>query len=162
MNKNTTILIIVLLLILIYSSYKKTQKSKNPEALNPNKLIPGPIVHENLSNEQIEKIKIIQTTFLDVVPISLEETIINFKRDRNPDNEIGIWLNMAYAYEKFISKDPQITLEKKSEVFKLILSRSMMDENKVRTQSECKFLSENEINEIFKYYTLESKPLIIE
>ncbi|SNR58116.1 hypothetical protein [Flavobacterium sp. ov086] len=162
MNTQTTILLIGLLLILIsiFSSYRKTQKNKNLQTLNPNELIPGPIVHEQLTNEQIEKIKKIQSTFSDVYPISLEDSITNFKRDRNPDNEIRIWFNMMQAYEKFLSKNLEITLEKKSEVFKLILSRSMMDENKVRSQTECKILTENEMNEIFEYYTFESKPII--
>lgn len=162
MNTQTTILLIGLLLILIsiFSSYRKTQKNKNLQTLNPNELIPGPIVHEQLTNEQIEKIKKIQSTFSDVYPISLEDSITNFKRDRNPDNEIRIWFNMMQAYEKFLSKNLEITLEKKSEVFKLILLRSMMDENKVRSQTECKILTENEMNEIFEYYTFESKPII--
>lgn len=162
MNTQTTILLIGLLLILIsiFSSYRKTQKNKNLQTLNPNELIPGPIVHDQLTNEQIEKIKKIQSTFSDVYPISLEDSITNFKRDRNPDNEIRIWFNMMQAYEKFLSKNLEITLEKKSEVFKLILSRSMMDENKVRSQTECKILTENEMNEIFEYYTFESKPII--
>ncbi|WP_337966662.1 hypothetical protein [uncultured Flavobacterium sp.] len=164
MNTQTIILLSGLLLILIsiFSSYRKTQKSKNLQTLNPNELIPGPIVHDKLTDDQIEKIKKIQSTFSDVYPISLEDTITNFKRDRNPDNEIRVWFNMMQAYEKFILKDSEITLEKKSEVFKLILLRSMMDESQVRSQTECKILTEIEINEIFEYYTFESKPLIIE
>ncbi len=164
MNTQTIILLSGLLLILIsiFSSYRKTQKGKNIQTFNPNELTPEPIVHDKLTDDQIEKIKKIQSTFSDVYPISLEDTITNFKRDRNPDNEIRVWFNMMQAYEKFISKGSEITLEKKSEVFKLILLRSMMDESQVRSQTECKILTEIEINEIFEYYTFESKPLIIE
>lgn len=161
MKINNIILLAGLLLILvsIFTSYKKAQKNKSLKSINPNDLIPGPIVHDQLSDEQIEKITKIQSAFSDVYQISLDETITNFKRDRNPDNEIRVWLNMMQAYEKFISKDPEITVEKKSEVFKLILTRSMMDENKVRNQADFKILNENEINEIFGYYNLESKPV---
>lgn len=164
MTKNSLILIVGLILILvsIFLSYKKAQKNKETQTINPNDLIPGPIVHDQLSDEQIEKITKIQTVFYDVYPVSLEETITNFKRDRNPDNEIKIWHNMMQAYEKFVSKDPEITLEKKSEVFKLILTRSMMDEEKVRNQTELKLLTNNEVNEILSYYTEKSKPIIIE
>lgn len=159
MTTSSLILIAGLLLILVsvFTSYKKAQKNKETQTINPNDLIPGPIVHDQLSAEQIEKITKIQSTFSDIYPISLEETITNFKRDRNPDNEIRVWLNMMQAYEKFVSKDPEIMLEKKSEVFKLILTRSMMDENKVRAQTEFKILTDNEVNKIFNYYTLESK-----
>jgi hypothetical protein len=159
MKINNIILLAGLLLILfsIFTSYKKAQKNKSVESINPNDLIPGPIVHDQLSDEQIEKITKIQTAFSDVYQISLDETITNFKRDRNPDNEIRVWLNMMEAYEKFILKDSEITVEKKSEVFKLILTRSMMDENKVRTQADFKILNEDEINEIFGYYNLKAK-----
>lgn len=158
MKINTIILIAGLLLILlsIFISYKKAQKTQKAATFDPNKIIPGPIVHNQLSQEQLEKITKIQSAFSDVYSISLEDTIANFKRDRNPDSEIKVWLNMLHAYEKFTLKDPQITVEKKSEVFKLILSRSMMEENKVRTQTEFKLLNENELDEIFAYYTLES------
>lgn len=158
MKINTIILIAGLLLILlsIFISYKKAQKNQKEAKFDPNKIIPGPIVHNQLSQEQLEKITKIQSAFSDVYSISLEDTIANFKRDRNPDTEIKVWLNMLHAYEKFTLKDPQITVEKKSEVFKLILSRSMMEENKVRTQTEFKLLNENELDEIFAYYTLES------
>lgn len=158
MKINNIILLAGLLLILvsIFTSYKKAQKNKSLKSINPNDLIPGPIVHDQLSDEQIEKITKIQSAFSDVYQISLDETITNFKRDRNPDNEIRVWLNMMQAYEKFISKDPEITVEKKSEVFKLILTRSMMDENKVRNQADFKILNENEINEIFGYYNLKA------
>ncbi|OMQ11731.1 hypothetical protein [[Flexibacter] sp. ATCC 35103] len=162
MKTNTIILLagLILILISIFTSYRKAQKNESLKDIDPNQLIPGPIVHDKLSDEQIEKITKIQSVFSDVYPISLEDSIKNFKRDRNPDNEIRVWYNMMNAYEKFVSKDPQITLEKKSEAFKLILSRSMMDESKVRNQTEFRVLNDNEVNEIFANYTLQSKPII--
>jgi hypothetical protein len=164
MKTNTLILLAGLLLILlsIFLSYKKAQKNLSPNILDPKKILPGPIVHDELSEEQIKKITQIQAVFSDIYPISLEDTITNFKRDRNPDNEIRVWENMMHTYETFIAKNPEINVEKKSEVFKLILTRSMMDENKVRSQTEFKILNENEVNEILASYTLESKPIIIE
>ncbi|KQB39588.1 hypothetical protein [Flavobacterium aquidurense] len=162
MKTNTIILLagLILILVSIFTSYRKAQKNETLKNTDPNQLIPGPIVHNQLSEEQIEKITKIQSVFSDVYPISLEDSIKNFKRDRNPDNEIRVWFNMMNAYEKFVSKDPQITVEKKSEVFKLILSRSMMEESKVRSQTEFKLLSDTEIDEIFANYTLQSKPII--
>lgn len=164
MKTNTLILLAGLLLILvsIFLSYKKAQKNQSANTLDHKKILPGPIVHDELSEEQIKKITQIQAVFSDIYPISLQDTINNFKRDRNPDNEIRVWENMMHTYETFIAKNPEINVEKKSEVFKLILTRSMMDENKVRSQTEFKILNENEVNEILASYTLESKPIIIE
>lgn len=163
-NLNYIIIFTVSIIILatIFYLYSQGQKNESVKTLNPNELRPGPIVHEELSAEQTEKIKKIHSAFADVYTISLEETITNFKRDRNPDNEINIWLNMLSAYEKFISKEPEIKLDKKTEVFKLILMRSMMDEKEAKTETACKILTETEISEIFNYYKLESKPITIE
>ncbi|MFH7005001.1 hypothetical protein [Flavobacterium bizetiae] len=164
MTKNYLILIVGLILILVatFMFYKKAQKNEKTQTIIPNNLVPGPIVHDKLSDEQIEKITKIQTVFYDVYPVSLEETITNFRRDRNPDNEIKVWFTMMQTYEKFVSNHPDITLEKKSEAFKLILTRSMMDEDKVRAQTETQLLTNNEVNEIFSYYTEKSQPLLIE
>lgn len=164
MKTNTLILLagLVLILVSIFLSYKKAQKNQSANTLDPKKILPGPIVNDELSEEQIKKITQIQAVFSDIYPISLQDTITNFKRDRNPDNEIRVWENMMHTYETFIAKNPEINLEKKSEVFKLILTRSMMDDNKVRSQTEFKILNENEVNEILASYTLESKPIIIE
>jgi len=164
MKTNTLILLagLVLILVSIFLSYKKAQKNQSANTLDPKKILPGPIVNDELSEEQIKKITQIQAVFSDIYPISLQDTINNFKRDRNPDNEIRVWENMMHTYETFIAKNPEINVEKKSEVFKLIITRSMMDENKVRSQTEFKILNENEVNEILASYTLESKPIIIE
>ena len=104
-----------------------------------------------------------RSSFADVYKISLEETITNFKRDQNPDNEIEVWLNMLKAYEKFVYKNgTQIELNKKTEVFKLILMRSMMDEKEAEFETKCTILNKDEIKEIFSYYKMEAKPLLIE
>ncbi|PXY44460.1 hypothetical protein [Flavobacterium hydrophilum] len=154
-------MIILLIIVVAFYCYKQFQKNRNIKTVNPNEINQGPIIHNELSHEQIEKIKKIQATFADVYKISLEETITNFKRDRNPDNEIEIWLNMVHAYEKFILKDSEITLNKKSEVFKLILMRSMMDEKEAIKETDCKILNEKEITEILSYYIFKSAPLLI-
>jgi len=159
---NYKVLMIILLIIVIaFYSYKQFQKSETIKTVNINTIKQGPIVHNELSNDQLEKIKKIQTTFSDVYKISLEETITNFKRDINPDNEIEIWLHMVNAYEKFISKDSEITLNKKSEVFKLILMRSMMDEKEAIKETDPKILNEKEVAEIFNYYNFKSSPILI-
>lgn len=37
-----------------------------------------------------------------------------------------------------------------------------MDEDKVRAQTETQLLTNNEVNEIFSYYTEKSQPVLIE
>ena len=162
---NQIIYISIFLLGIFVLAYYRNAKSEKESVkrVNPNELVQNEIIHEQLSEKQIEKIKKIQSSFADVYKISLEETISNFKRDQNPDNEIEVWLNMLKAYEKFVYKNgTEIGLNKKTEVFKLILMRSMMDEKEAEFETKCTILNKNEIKEIFSYYKIEAKPLLVE
>jgi hypothetical protein len=139
----------------------KSEKSK-VQIINVNDLTLSPVVHDTLSSDQIEKITKIQTAFLEVNPSTLEETITNFKRDRNPGNEIAIWLAMADAYEMFTAKNKSIDIYKKKEAYGLILMRSMENEEGAKAKSNLKLLTEKEVSEIFSYYNLEAKPIAVE
>ena len=157
------ILFIIILTISIISCKEKKKPNDNIESTNIENLIPGPIVHESLNKEQLEKIEFIQETFNEVYPVSLDETITNFKRDQNPDNEITVWLNMAQTFESFSSDNlGKEKLEVRKEAFKLILMRSMMSEKEAISSSELKILSEKEIQGILKNYTLEAKPIKVQ
>ncbi len=152
--------IIATVIILFIISCKGKNKSLKTENQNLEDLIPGPIAHESLSEEQLNKINFIHKTFIEVYPISIEESITNFKRDQNPDNEINIWLNMIKAYEPFASKNlGEEKIDLRKEGFKLILMRSMMSEKEAIKSSELKLLSETQVQEILINYTLKGKPI---
>jgi hypothetical protein len=121
------------------------------------------IVHDSLTTEQINQITKIQEAFAEVNSTSLDETIDNFKRDQHPDSEIAIWLKMADAYQRFTLR-PNRTMgyNKKYEAYELILLRSMMTEQEVLDKSEPKFLTKEEVQEIFSYYTDSPQPLKVE
>ncbi len=89
---------VLLLLVLFYVQKRTTLFTKAIER--------GPIRHTDLTVEQLNKIKFIHQSFLEVFPVSLKETVNNFKRDKNPDHEITIWLEMANAYTNFLDKHP--------------------------------------------------------
>lgn len=117
-------------------------------------------MHKALTDEQLAKIKDIQETFNEVYPVSLDETITNFKRDQNPDNEINIWQNMASAYKSYaLNNEGEEKLGARREAFRLILMRSMMPDKEAISSSELKILSESEALEVLKNYTLELSPL---
>ncbi|MFN3852616.1 MAG: hypothetical protein ACK4NY_24525 [Spirosomataceae bacterium] len=122
--------------------------------MNPNDIQVNEVVHDSLTTAQIDKIKTIQSTFVEVYPVSLEETITNFKRDQNPDNEIDIWLQMADAYKKYLStKQGKLDLNTKKEVYMLILSRSMMSDEEAITNTKLTILTVKEAKEVLSYYT---------
>lgn len=94
-------LYIILSAVFIFSCQRKKENSEiitiESDQIQRNK-----IIHDTLTSDQLDKIKIIQKTFQEVYPVTLKETIDNFKRDQNPDNEIAIWLDMSSAYENYL------------------------------------------------------------
>ena len=163
---NKRLLIVVLPVIFgltVYSCKTKVEPEKAAvERMNVGEITQGPIVLENLSSAQLEKIMKIQRVFAEVNPSTLEETIDDFKKDQNPDNEIAIWLAMANAYEKFTSKNKTLDMNKKEEAYKLILMRSMENEADAKAETNLKFLTDKEVAEIFSYYALEARPITVE
>ncbi|MFT3934101.1 MAG: hypothetical protein QM726_10835 [Chitinophagaceae bacterium] len=128
----------------------------------PIKETPAPIaVSENLTAAQLEKINRIQSVFAEVFPESIEETVADFKKDKNPDAEIGIWLSMANAYEKFTAKQKSISPEKKKEVFTLLLMRSMQEEAEAIASAKLTLVDDKEASEICSYYQAAAAPLLV-
>jgi hypothetical protein len=100
------------------SCNSKSDKQKETQFIDPNEIRINEVVHDTLTSDQLAKIKKIHSTFQEVDKISLEETITDFKRDLNPDNEIKIWLTMAEAYQNYLdSKKEKIDLNTKIEVY---------------------------------------------
>lgn len=155
-----TIYLYLLTILILFSCNTDKGEQQNIQKINPNDIQVGGIVHDSLTVEQITKITHIQSIFAEVYPVSLEETITNFKRDLNVDNEIGIWLQMADAYEKFIkSKKRELDLKTKKEVFSLILSRSMMTDEEAIRNSKLTILTDKEAKEVLSYYSASPDPI---
>lgn len=156
-------LIITLSAVLAFCSCNSNKNEKQKiQTMNPNDIQVNELVHDSLTTEQVDKIKIIQSTFAEVYPVSLEETITSFKRDQNPDSEIVIWLQMAAAYNKYLSsKQGKLDLNTKKEVYKLILSRSMMPDEEAIANSKLTILTEKGAKEVLSYYTATPDPIDI-
>lgn len=144
----------LLLLFLFISCNNKVEK------INPNNIKQNEVVSD-LTSEQIEKIKNIHATFAEVDKSSLEQTITDFKRDLHPEDEIEIWMQMAKAYKGYLSKDKK-NLDEKKEVFRLILSRSMMNSEEAIENSNLKYLSKKQAQEVLRFYNSAPQPLIVE
>lgn len=117
-------------------------------------------MRKELNPEQIEKIKKIHKAFAEVYPISYKETVINFKLDPDPDSEIDVWLNMVNAYEGYLNaREDKPDQNTKKEIFRLILSRSMLAESEAIKNSELKILTEAEAHKVLSFYTAEPEPI---
>lgn len=120
----------------------------------------SPVVHDTLSPVQLGKIEFIHNTFAEVQPGTLEETITDFKRDQNPDNEIAIWLSMANAYNKFVrKKGTNLDIASKKEVYKLILLRSEMSGKETVAEAKLKLLSSADVSDILSFYDQAPEPI---
>jgi hypothetical protein len=160
-NNDMKNILFILSTILVFSSCNSGKDEKqNIQTMDPNDIQISEVVHDTLTTEQIDKIKKIQSTFEEVYPVSLEQTITDFKRDQNPDSEIAIWLQMANAYEKYLaSKQGKLDLNTKKEVYKLILSRSMMSAEEAIPNAKLTILTEKEAKEVLSYYTATPDPI---
>lgn len=156
--KNIFLILTTALIFCACNSDKNDEK--NIQTMNPNDIQLNEVVHDSLTTEQIDKITTIHSTFEEVYQVSLEETITNFKRDQNPDSEIDIWLQMAAAFKKYLSsKQENLELNTKKEVFKLILSRSMMADEEAIANSNLTILTVKEAKEVLSYYTATPDPI---
>ncbi len=119
----------------------------------------GPIIHETLTAEQIEKIKRIQLTFSEVYLLSLEETIDNFKRDKDPDGEIAIWMHMAEVFNIFAAENNgEKHFKRRAEAFKLIILRSVKPAEEAIADANIEHLTEEEVTAIMENYKLDAMP----
>ncbi|KAA1247033.1 hypothetical protein [Aquimarina sp. RZ0] len=156
--KNQILLFICIAIISCKEGKKPTYENIEIEQIGPD-----PVVHESLTEEQLEKIKEIYNAFKEVYPISLQETIKNFKRDHHPDKEIELWSAMVTSYKKASSKNKgEDLLEKRKEIFRLILMRSVTSEEDVLKNLDLQTITKTEAKEILDSYQIDKKPIKIE
>ena len=147
-----TIVFIGILLFLFFRFNKSNKASNKTKTINLNELTPSPIQHKTLSETQLEQIKSIHKTFEEVYPVTLEETITNFKRDRNIDNEIQLWMKMKETFLSVMEQKQYSKIEERKEVFKLILMRSMMSNADVIKNAKVKELDNESIASILNLF----------
>jgi Asp-tRNA(Asn)/Glu-tRNA(Gln) amidotransferase C subunit len=151
------LILIILTIGFLYScNSNKTQKLNSEKGelktIKISKLQQNAIVHEKLSDEQINRITKFKETLKEVDTTPLEKTIENFQRDLNPDKEIAIWERIAEAYKYVNSENKNLRIDEKNEVYNLFLYRSMMPKEQVLQKVKLKSLSLDKAKEFIKYY----------
>jgi len=141
--------------LLAFFGFSCARQSENQhpqtQKVNAAELKPNEIQHEQLSEEQLRRIKKLHETFAEVDSSSLEKWIDNFKRDVNPDSEIAVWERIANAYTNYCSRRG-LTLESKDDVFQALLLRSMTSDEEAVKTLKLKALSADEARKIMKAY----------
>jgi hypothetical protein len=79
--------------------------------------------HETLPDTLLVRIRISHKIFADVLDISLEDTIYNFRCDTTPEEEIEIWERMGAAYLE-ATYNKAMSLETKKAILSVLLDRS--------------------------------------
>lgn len=126
--------------------------------MDPKKISQGPVVHTELSMEQVSRITRLQKTFADVDPTPLTKWIEDFSRDQNPDREIAIWEGMATPYEKFLTNHT-LTLQGKKEAFQVVMLRSGTSAEETMSRVKLEFLTKDQAREILAGYQTNPEPI---
>jgi hypothetical protein len=78
----------------------------DPERINSRQLCPGPIRHESLPPELLERINEVFEIIGPYVNMTLEQFEVGFMRDLHPESEVALWYSIAAAWldyhEKFL------------------------------------------------------------
>ncbi|MFN7289881.1 MAG: hypothetical protein ACK5YR_09105 [Pirellula sp.] len=108
--------------------------------VDPKEIHQGPVQRDSLTDEQTERIKVLQQTFVEIDGQTIDQWIDSFKRDLNPDKELAIWERMARAYTAFCHSR-ELSLDEKKEAYKIVLLRSMASPEDVLARIELKLIS---------------------
>ena len=95
----------------------------------------------------------------EIANIPLEEALVNFQKDRNPESELELWECMALAYQDFNETNPNLTLEEKKDVLRVLLQLSCGAES-----FETKILDDRQIqilSGLYIYRGGKAKPVVL-
>jgi hypothetical protein len=129
----------------------KGEASGRVEWIDPKSIKPGPTLRDQLSEEQMARIRALQATFVEVDGQPVERWFDNFKRDVDPDREIRVWERMAKAYKAYC-EGKKLSPEAKKDVYRVVLLRSMAQEQDVLERIKLKELSREEAIAVMKDY----------
>ena len=147
----------VLLLLFFVSAYSF---SADTVELDPNEIQIGPVIHENLSEDLLIRIKKLSETFEVVDGVSYEESVDLYKRDLNPEANIVIYEEMARVYNEFC-KHRCSTQAERMDVYRLVLLRSMFSSNDTINKVNLNVVTITEAQAILGNYKLKPIPITV-
>ena len=160
MKFSVSTLAVLLFLGVLLAGCERSPKSEESKTkwIDPSKLEPGPIQYATLTDNQMQRVKFLQTAFKDVDSSPLEKWAEDFRRDTNPDPELKIWESMATAFTGFIA-NKELSLEAKKEVYQVVLLRSGASDEEVLKHWKIKILTEEDVKKILGLYEGKPEPI---
>ena len=86
---------------------------------------PGPIRRESLSDDQTRRARAVYDALQPFVSPTFEQFELNFLRDSDPESEIQIWENIAYAFQRYEQQHGPLSESDEATLFKSLLLISM-------------------------------------
>jgi len=108
----------------------KPNDGERVEWIDPKTIQPGPIRRETLSDDQMARIRTLQSIFVEVDGQTVDQWVDDFKRDADPEKELQVWERMAKAYRAYCN-GKQLSATIKKDVYRVVLLRSMASEQEV-------------------------------
>ncbi len=143
--------------LLIVSSLVSATETK---IMNPNDIEIGPILHQRLTDDLLNRIKSI-TDILEVVDgVSYEQSVDLYKRDLDPEANLVIYEEMARVYKEFCDSRCMSQSER-MDVYRLVLIRSMFEEDDVLKNIDLNVLNQQEALSIIKSYKLKAESIVV-
>jgi hypothetical protein len=124
------------------------------------KITPGPIQHEQLTTEQVERISKVQEVFRQVDSAPLSAWLNDFKREVDPDRELRIYEGMAEAFTAYCS-GRSLTLEAKRDAYGILLLRSGAPDAEVLKRVRLNVLTIKDAKEILALYKMRPAPIVV-
>lgn len=95
------------------------------EQVKLSKIQPGPIGHESLTVDQLERARAIYECVGPYLRTTFEQFELNFLRDANLEQELQIWGCIALAHQSFLQRQPDATDDEADRAFTTFLLMSM-------------------------------------
>lgn len=124
-------------------------------------LEPGPIRHDELTAQQIQRLRRIHDALNEVDPSDFGKMVEDFKRDRDPDQEILVWEQIVGAYESYCSTR-RLTVAAKRDVLRILLARSNVAEGEALKGLPLNVLTIAEAKTVMSYYKSPAVPIEVE
>jgi hypothetical protein len=94
------------------------------KSIDPHKLKPGPIRHEQLPLSLIARINHLRLTLKEAYPQSMEKWLDGFQRDANPESEVQWWEQIARCYQSY-TDTKILNAEQRQAAFSILFAMAM-------------------------------------
>ena len=151
------------LLIWMGFSFSCSGERSKLEWMNPKDIHPQTDSHSRLSEQQVTRVRRIQSALFEVDPSSSEKWIDDFEKDQDPEREIRRWESMVDAYRSYCAANPKLSVEGKQEVLQILLARSGTDDERdVFGHVHLIVLTEQDAWDVMRSYKGSAAPIEVE